>query len=149
MREWFLENIKTFDRKKLFGAVWSGDTDVISAELTNILLLTISFYDYKEDFYHAFLAGIFTGAGYKVESNREHGKGRSDVIVFDKHKREIVIFEVKHSDSYANLEKDCDQALEQINIQKYDIDFLRVYKKVICYGISFYKKECMVKKKNE
>ena len=25
-----------------------------------------------EDFYHAFLAGIFTGAGYMVDSNKEH-----------------------------------------------------------------------------
>lgn len=82
-----------------------------------------------------------------MESNREHGTGRSDVIVYDKHKRNIAIFEVKHSSSFDNLEKDCDKALEQINIQKYDIDFLRVYKKVICYGISFYQKECLIKKK--
>lgn len=40
-------------------------------------------YDYQEDFYHAFLAGIFNGAGYMVESNREHGEGRSDVVVKD------------------------------------------------------------------
>ena len=26
---------------------------------------------------------IFTGAGYVVESNKEHGEGRSDVIVYD------------------------------------------------------------------
>ena len=26
----------------------------------------------------AFLAGIFAGAGYSLESNREHGEGRSD-----------------------------------------------------------------------
>ena len=32
----------------------------------------ISYHDYREDFYHAFLAGIFTGAGYMVDSNKEH-----------------------------------------------------------------------------
>ncbi len=37
----------------------------------------------QEDFYHAFLAGIFTGAGYMVEPNREHGEERSDVVVKD------------------------------------------------------------------
>lgn len=32
-------------------------------------------YDYREDFYHAFLAGILTGAGYMVGSNRDMVKG--------------------------------------------------------------------------
>lgn len=148
VREWFLDSVKIFDRRELFQSVWTGDTATLSSEITNLLLVTISFFDYKEDFYHAFLAGIFAGAGYKVESNREHGNGRSDVIVYDKYQRRMVIFEVKHSDEVDALEKDCDKALEQINIQKYDIDFLRVYKQVICYGISFYKKECLVKKKD-
>lgn len=29
-----------------------------------------------------FLPGIFAGAGYEVESNREHGEGRSDIIIY-------------------------------------------------------------------
>ena len=37
-----------------------------------LLRRTISYHDYREDFYHAFLAGIFTGAGYMVDSNKEH-----------------------------------------------------------------------------
>ena len=110
VREWFLDSVKIFDRSKLFKAVWTGDEAALSNEITNLLLVTISFFDYKEDFYHAFLAGIFAGAGYKVESNREHGNGRSDVIVYDKYQRRIVIFEAKHSDTFENLEKDCDKA---------------------------------------
>lgn len=51
--------------------------------MTKLLRKTISYHDYREDFYHAFLAGIFTGAGYRVESNKEHGEGRSDVVVYD------------------------------------------------------------------
>ncbi|WP_334637543.1 PD-(D/E)XK nuclease domain-containing protein [Sporofaciens sp. JLR.KK001] len=43
----------------------------------------MSYYDYREDFYHIFLAGILVRAGYSVESNREHGEGRSDIIVQD------------------------------------------------------------------
>ena len=54
-------------------------------KLAWISVMTISYHDYREDFYHAFLAGIFAGARYVVESNREHGEGRSDVIVFDLH----------------------------------------------------------------
>ena len=47
--------------------------------MSKLLRKTISYHDYREDFYHAFLAGIFAGAGYMVESNKEHGEGRSDV----------------------------------------------------------------------
>ena len=31
--------------------------------MNKLLRRTIRYHDYKEDFYHAFLAGIFTGAG--------------------------------------------------------------------------------------
>lgn len=34
--------------------------------------------------YHTFLAGIFVGLGYDVESNKEHGTGRSDILLKDK-----------------------------------------------------------------
>ena len=37
--------------------------------MSRLLLRTISYHDYKEDFYHAFLAGIFSGAGYDVEAD--------------------------------------------------------------------------------
>lgn len=48
-------------------------------EIQEIFETTISYHDYREDFYHAFLGGIFAGAGYSVESNKEHGEGRSDL----------------------------------------------------------------------
>ena len=63
--------------------------------MTRLLKRTISFYDYGESFYHAFLAGIFTGAGYAVESNRDHGMGRSDVVVSDSDHDRTAVFEVK------------------------------------------------------
>ena len=55
----------------------------VTKEMNVLLRRTISYHDYKEDFYHTFLAGIFTGAGYMVDSNKEHGEGRSDVVVYD------------------------------------------------------------------
>ncbi len=42
-------------------------------------------------FYHAFLAGIFAGAGYVVESNKEHGEGRSDVVVYDPEEGRVAV----------------------------------------------------------
>lgn len=64
VRRWFDESAKEWDRKELFHAVWNGDTEGLTREMNKLLRRTISYHDYKEDFYHAFLAGIFTGAGY-------------------------------------------------------------------------------------
>ena len=86
---------KKEDRKPLFDAVWSGDTETLTAEMNKLLRKTISYHDYREDFYHAFLAGIFTGAGYSVESNREHGEGRSDVLIKNPRNARIAIFEAE------------------------------------------------------
>ena len=76
IKKWFEDSAKSWDRNKLFHAVWNGDDRVITDEMTKLLRKTISYHDYKEDFYHAFLAGIFAGAGYAVESNKEHGEGQ-------------------------------------------------------------------------
>ena len=144
---WFDDNAKIWNRKALFDAIWYGDSKTITAEMTKLLRKTISYHDYKEDFYHAFLAGIFTGAGYMVESNREHGEGRSDVVVCDTVNGHIAIFEAKRAITAGNLESECDKALQQIDERMYAKDFEDEYEPdhIHCYGIAFYKKRCMVK----
>ena len=61
--KWFNDTAKVWNRKALFDAVWSGDSLSITEEMNKLLRKTISYHDYREDFYHAFLAGIFAGAG--------------------------------------------------------------------------------------
>lgn len=145
--KWFHDTSKNWNRKPLFDAVWNGDSDALTKEMSTLLRKTISYHDYKEDFYHAFLAGIFTGAGYMVESNREHGEGRSDVIIYDFPQSRIAIFEAKHSNESKNLEKDCERAICQIDEKRYAQEFEDEYDEILCYGIAFYKKRCVVKKK--
>lgn len=101
----------------------------------------------KEDFYHAFLAGIFAGAGYMVESNKEHGEGRSDVVVYDSAEGRVMIFEAKYSKTIDAMERDCQTAIKQIDERMYAKEYEDSCDEVICYGISFYKKRCMIKKK--
>ena len=68
------------------------------------------------------------------------------MIKYRKHRRAI-LFEVKHAAEETMLEKDCDSALAQIKKKQYDRGLEREgYRTVICYGIAFYKKECLVKK---
>lgn len=143
---WFDESAKTWNRKTLFDAIWSGDCDRITQELTALLRRTISYHDYREDFYHAFLAGIFTGAGYMVDSNKEHGEGRSDVVLYDSINGRVAVFETKYTKALENLSSACDSALQQMNEKLYAKEYEDDYDQIFCYGISFFKKRCLVKK---
>ena len=144
--KWFDDSAKSWNRQELFASVWNGDCETMTNEMNRLLRKTISYHDYKEDFYHAFLAGIFTGAGYVVESNKEHGEGRSDVVVYDSENSRIAIFETKYSKRMENMDSDCDKALQQIRKRMYAEEYEEDYDQIFCYGISFFRKRCLVRK---
>lgn len=143
--KWFEDSVKEWNRQTMIHAVWSGDTETLTQEMNRLLRRTISYHDYREDFYHAFLAGIFAGAGYVTRSNRKHGEGRSDVAVYDSVNSRAVIFEAKYSRRKEDMEKDCERAVHQIAERKYVENLEEDYDSVLCYGISFYKKRCLVR----
>lgn len=145
--KWFDDHVAGWDCKRLQNAVWNGNDVETTAEMSKLLRMTISYHDYKEDYYHAFLAGIFAGAGYVVESNREHGEGRSDVIVLDQRGGRVAVFEVKYSKTPEKMPEDCERALAQINTRMYAKEFEDSYDQVFCYGIAFFKKRCLVRVK--
>ena len=149
VQEWFDDSARKENRTALFDAVWSGDIETLTEEMNELLRKTISYHDYKEDFYHAFLAGIFTGAGYSVDSNRERGEGRSDVVVRNSSKGRVALFEAKYAKTLDGLEASCEAALRQIEDRQYAKDFADDYDDILCYGIAFYKKRCLVKKNHE
>lgn len=143
--EWFEEKMVGEDRNELFNAVWNGDAERLTVEISKFLGDTISYHDYKEDFYHAFLAGLLSGvAGMKVESNRETGTGRSDVILKNPRMARVAVFEFKHANTEKQMNSKCDEAVRQIAKREYTFPFREetVYK----YGISFFQKKCLVKK---
>ena len=143
--KWFADSVKKWNRTAIFQALWNQKPEIITREMNLLLWNTISYHDYKEDFYHAFLTGIFMGDGEQIESNKEHGLGRPDLVIIDKANGKVAIFEVKYSQSMKQLNKDCDKALAQMKERKYAEDYKDRYKDIFCYGISFYKKECLVK----
>ena len=147
VRKWFEDSARVTNRKDLFDAVWNKDADKATKEISTLLRMTISYYDYRENFYYAFLAGIFAGAGYSVETNREHGEGRSDIVIYNDVTGQVAVFEAKYSRKLEYLEKDCQKALDQINTKMYAKEFEDAYEEVLCYGIAFYKKRCLVKSK--
>ena len=142
--QWFDDSTKQWSRRELFDAVWNEDSEKVAEEMSKLLRKTISYHDYREDFYHAFLAGIFAGAGYAVESNREHGEGRSDVVVSDPMNGRVAVFEAKYADS---LQRKCDEALCQMDEKMYAREYEDDYDQIVCYGIAFFKKRCLVRSK--
>lgn len=140
---WFEETVRADDRTELFDTLWSGDADKLAEIISDYLYQTISYFDYKEDYYHAFLVGLLSGRrGIIVKSNDETGLGRSDIIVKNKAKRVAVVIETKRAKTKSDIEKLSRDALEQININKYYVPFRN--EKVIKYGIAFWGKECYI-----
>ena len=139
----FSDQVDAEKQRLMMDALWAGDEAAASKAISDFLWQTISYNDYHEDYYHAFLAGIFVGRGYEVESNKERGLGRPDILLTDDANRRALIIEAKKSDSKVQMEDDCKKALQQIVDQDY-AKGLDAYQ-VICYGISFYQKSALVK----
>ncbi len=150
IREWSLQYLEKQDLSGLVQAFENGDCETASGIITEQLLDTISFYDYKEDYYHGFIAGLLKHGGkYLIKSNRESGLGRYDLVLKTKNIRNgrAIILELKVADKMDNLEKGCLDALEQIENLHYDNDIKKEgYTDIIKYGLCFYKKECLVMK---
>ncbi len=141
----FQDTIDDNCRKDMMEALWRGDEREASEAISNLLWKTISYNDYHEDYYHAFLAGAFVGLGYEVESNKEKGLGRPDIFLKDDDNRRVIIIETKRSKKEDNLGQDCDRAVNQILSKKY-AEGLYGYTQILCYGIAFFQKEARVKR---
>ena len=145
---WMKAAIKKEDFHDLYRAMEEGNAQRMTDILNGQLFRTISFYDSAENFYHGFLTGILSQSeNYLVKSNRESGNGRLDIMVKSPSLRgRSFIVEVKVSDSIDDLENDAQKALQQIYDKRY-MEELRAegYRKIDCYGISFFRKDCEVR----
>ena len=142
----FNQTVDQTEINSLMNALWNGDTDTASEIISDLLWHTISYMDYHEDYYHAFLCGLFVGrGGYMVQSNKERGLGRPDIDLRDKKNRRVIIIEAKKSEREEDMSSDCDKAIKQIIDNQYAAK-LDGYRQVLHYGIAFFKKSALVKK---
>ena len=146
--EWFNDKARAETDKlsDLYVAFEAGDVTTITEFLNNQLLDTVSFYDAHESFYHGFLLVLLsTCANWRVSSNAETGKGRSDIIVERKDRKTGFVVEVKDVKDEGKLDHACKAAMKQIEEKDYTA-VLRQYrvKEIWTYGIAFWDKECRV-----
>ena len=148
-RQWFEESIKIADKSTLFNAVLNSNVEAFELEINKWLLKSISYHDGYENFYHGFLVGLLEySEDYLVESNRESGTGRNDIVIKKILTKEIaVIIEIKTVGRSETLDQMCNEALKQIEDKKYEVGLKNDgYKKILKYGIAFKGKYCKIKK---
>ena len=146
---WFEQRMKETDRGPLVHALETGDCEAAENFISEQLFHTISYYDYAENFYHGFMAGLLVNiGGYLVRSNRESGNGRPDIVMTEsKFRGRAMILELKISDTIKDMEKKCEEALTQIEEQQYESQLEEdCFQPILKYAICFFKKRCMVKK---
>ncbi len=133
----------------LVSALWSGEIPRAESALNQILEATLSFYHkYREYSYHLILDGFFTGLGYRVQSERETGYGRSDLIIQDPARSRSLILELKHVREESEVMEALEEASSQIVKKKYDsVLKYEGYKDILQYGMVFYDKKCLIQKR--
>ena len=145
--EYFKDKVDNAYVSDLMNALWAGEIDKAQAALGQILEASMSFYhEYHEYSYHLILDGFFTGRGYRVQSERETGYGRSDLIVPDPARNRCLLLELKHVKEETDMEKALNEARSQIVDNRYEsVLKYEGYTKCIRYGLAFYDKKCRIR----
>ena len=147
VQKWFREKLKGRDMQPLYNAVLAKDCAVMEEEINDIFEETISYMDQNEYYYHGMVAGLLTGIkGYMIRSNREGGKGLSDLLVKPvRRSREAFVIEFKVTKDFDELDQKADEAIQQIVDRQYEVELRNDgYKYISYYGIAFCGKECVV-----
>ena len=143
--EYFRQYKREVDKNELYKSLLSKDADGFAKQITDLLSKSISYYDSTEQFYHGLISGLLSGnIYYEVESNRESGNGRYDLILYQKDvAQNAVILEFKVCRKNEKAKDAAERALKQINDKKYDTEAKKQgYTNIIKYGVSFSGKMC-------
>ena len=136
---------KAINKDNLYKALLGRNAQDFSEQITDLLRKTISFYDSTESFYHGLISGLLSGnVYYKVESNRETGDGRSDLVLYQQDvAQNAVILEFKVCGKNETADEAAKRALKQINDRDYASKAREDgYKNIIKYGVAFKGKMC-------
>ena len=144
----YFTEYKASKKNKFVEALKQEDIVQASTILVSLMKKSLSFYDNYESFYHGFLLGLLDN--YQVESNRELGDGRLDIVIYPEiFQDKAIVIECKHSKNANYLLKDSQEAIKQIHDNHYLEGVLeKGYQDVVGYGISFFKKQCYITKIN-
>ena len=148
VKTWYGQLYQSGQQAPFLAALEDGRPEDAEILLDDLLLLTVSYHDREESFYHGFILGLMSGIrGRDCRSNREDGEGRADIQMMAQDYSAAVVVEVKnaHSDSEEDLQKAAEQALRQAIDTRYDRPLkLRGFRSVHTYGIACFAKRCRI-----
>jgi len=158
IRDWFSEEDVPYN--EFIKAMLSGDVKAMNRYMNTLSLATFSYFDTAknsfaenapERFYHGFVLGLVVElmGRYKVNSNRESGYGRYDVMLEPLNSEDpafILEFKAQDSDE-KDLEKTVESALNQIKDKKYESELIArgiEKERIRCYGFAFQGKRVLI-----
>jgi hypothetical protein len=145
---WYFQLYRSGRQSPLIAALDDGRAEDAEILLNDLLLMTVSYHDRQENFYHGFIAGLMAGAeGHECLSNRESGDGRADIQMRAKDLSAAVVVEVKvaSGDSDDELNSAAEVALRQAVDRGYERPLrLYGYRRIHTYGIACFAKRCRI-----
>ena len=144
--DYFEDKIDNAFVRDLVNALWAGEIRDAQNALNQILEATLSFYhEYHEYSFHLILDGFFTGLGYRVQSERETGYGRSDLIILDPARQRCLILELKHVKKEEEVKTALREASSQMIQNKYESQLrYEGYRTRLQYGMAFFDKKAFI-----
>ena len=148
INRWFQEKTGREEIIKLQKALLEERKEIVEELLNSLMEKSMSYFDNAENFYHGFVLGLMVDMrkDYVVLSNRESGFGRYDMKIEKMDKSVGAILEFKTVKEDEKMEEEAQNALEQINNNKYYIEMKeKGITNILKYGIAFNNKKAVVK----
>lgn len=127
IKNWFFETTGQDAYQALLQTLVTGDVAEFILRLEDCLLKVFSVFDtseqHPEKFYHGFVLGLVVSlqSTHRVQSNRESGFGRYDVMLIPHDKSQLgIVMEFKTVRGGQDLQKSALEALSQINQRGYE-----------------------------
>ena len=129
IKDWFNDKVIGNDLKSILKDLVTLNLEEFEEKFKILVRQMFSFMDVgidtAENFYHAFVLGMLVGLkdNYYVNSNRESGMGRYDIMLEPKDKNAncfIMEFKVHKSDKEQDIEETINNAMKQIEDKKYE-----------------------------
>ncbi|EHI97946.1 AAA-ATPase-like protein [Clostridium sp. DL-VIII] len=134
IEKWFKEASNNEYYNTMLDTLTNGNIKVFEGIFKEFVINNLSYFDISgkepERVYHAFVLGMLVSLSneYEVNSNKESGYGRYDVIIIPKDISKIgIIIEFKKIDYFLDdtIEKATKEALKQIDEKRYETELVQ------------------------
>jgi hypothetical protein len=152
------------DVNYIIKSLFDNDTESFERLMKELYLGQVSYHDTSlenlkeweqkerfESFHHGFMLGLFVqmGTEFIVESNKEYGLGRPDIVIIPKDtEKTAYVFEFKWDSVKGSKTLDmlANEAVTQIEEKKYKEGVYKVHghENIVCIGIGFKGKELKI-----